>query len=226
MRIQYFGHSCFLLELNGKKLLVDPAISYLPSSKHINLNNIEPDYILITHGHGDHVIDAESIAKRCNAMIISNYEIVSWYEAKGVKGHSLNHGGKYQFDFGTIKYVNAIHSSMMPDGTYGGNPGGFVIYDQSISFYIAGDTALTFDMKLIPLTCPSLDFAILPVGDNFTMGIDDAVLAADFIACEKIIACHYDTFPPIKIDRKEAISKFSKGGKKLVFLDIEETIEI
>ena len=132
---------------------------------------MNPNYILATHGHGDHVADVESIATRTEATLISNYEVVSWFGAKGVKGHPLNHGGKWNFDFGTVKYVNAIHTSSMPDGSYGGNPGGFVIWNDKTCFYFAGDTALTKDMELIPMTCPKLDFAILPVGDNFTMGI-------------------------------------------------------
>ncbi len=160
-------------------------------------------------------------------MIISNYEIVSWYGAKGLKGHPVNHGGQRKFDFGTVKYVNAVHSSVLPDGTYGGNPGGFVITNEEEgTFYFAGDTALTWDMKLIPMTSPKLNFAILPMGDNFTMGISDAVLASDFIECDNIIGCHYDTFGWIVIDHNVAATAFETKGKQLHLPKIGEAINM
>jgi L-ascorbate metabolism protein UlaG (beta-lactamase superfamily) len=226
MKVTYYGQSCFLIETLGQKLLFDPFISPNPlqseNGKAI-VNTIEADYILLTHGHGDHVADAESIAKRCGATIISNYEIVSWYQTKGIKGHPMNLGGSKSFDFGTVKMVNAVHSSVLPDGTYAGNPSGFVVSNTEITFYIAGDTALTMDMKLIPMTCPKLDFAILPIGDNFTMGISDAVLAAQFIECDKIIGCHYDTFGYIKINHASAQKAFSAKGKELILLPLNES---
>ena len=126
-------------------------------AKKIDLDALDVDYLFLTHGHQDHVLDAEANAKRTGAKIISNYEIVSWYEAKGVSGRPMNHGGKYPFGFGTVTYVSAIHSSVLPDGTYGGNPGDFVVWNDCNFFYVAGDTALTYDMKLIPALCPKLD---------------------------------------------------------------------
>ena len=137
----------------------------------------------------------------------------------------MNHGGKRSFEFGTVKYVNAIHSSMLPDGSYGGAPGGFVVWNNEVSFYFAGDTALTWDMKLIPITCPKLDFAILPIGDNFTMGYEDAVIASDFIQVDKIIACHYDTFGYIKINHDAAIKEFKNAGKELILLEPGSSLE-
>lgn len=184
-------------------------------AKQIDIDALEVDYIFLTHGHQDHVLDAEAIAKRTGAKIISNYEIVSWYEAKGLSGHPMNHGGKYTFDFGTVKYVSAIHSSVLPDGTYGGNPGGFVVWNDSNCFYMAGDTALTYDMKLIPALCPKLDWAVLPIGDNFTMGMEEAVMAADFIQCNQIIGCHYNTFPPIEIEVSKAQQLFETQKRTL-----------
>jgi L-ascorbate metabolism protein UlaG (beta-lactamase superfamily) len=172
------------------------------------------------------VEDAERIARNNSATIISNYEIVSWYEEKGLKGHPLNHGGKWTFDFGTVKYVNAVHSSVMPDGRYGGNPGGFVIWNELSCFYIAGDTALTRDMELIPLTCPKLDFAVLPIGDNFTMGVDDAIHAADMIKCQHIVGCHFGTFGYIEIDEKAAVEAFKNAGKTLTLIDVDGTVDI
>ena len=226
MQITYYGQSCFGITINGKHLVFDPFITANELAKDIKLEEIPADYILLSHGHQDHVADAEALAQRTGAKIISNYEIVSWYGKKGLDGHPMNHGGSWQFDFGKVKYVNAVHSSVLPDGTYGGNPGGFVITTEEGTFYYAGDTALTWDMKLIPMTCQALDFAILPLGDNFTMGYQDAVIASDFIACNNIIGCHYDTFGYIKIDHDHARKAFSDQGKELSLLKIGESISI
>lgn len=225
MHVRYFGQSCFLVEFGDKRLMFDPFISSNPKAVDIDLTSIHCDYILLSHGHQDHVADAETLAKQCDAKIISNYEIVSWYGAKGIEGHPLNHGGKWTFDFGTVKYVNAVHSSLLPDGSNGGNPGGFVIWNETHSVYFAGDTGLTMDMKLIPLTCPKLDLAILPIGDNFTMGVDDAVHASDFVECDKVLGCHYDTFGYIEIDKIEAVDKFRAKGKELILMNIGDTKE-
>jgi len=227
MKIKFLGHSCFLIEAQGKKLIVDPFISPNDLAKEINVNDIRVDYVLLTHGHGDHVADAELIAKNSDATIISNFEIVSWYEEKGIKGHPMNHGGKRTFDFGELKYVNAVHSSVLPDGTYGGNPGGFIIKAERKTLYIAGDTALHMDMKLIPLTSGRVDAAILPVGDNFTMGTDDALMAAEFIGCNKIIGCHFDTFGYIVIEDKDAaVASFKIKNKELILPNIGDEITI
>ncbi|KPM47621.1 metal-dependent hydrolase [Jiulongibacter sediminis] len=226
MKVTYFGHSCFQIETQGKTLLIDPFISANPLASAIDVSSLKPDYILITHGHQDHVLDAETIAKQSGAKIISNFEIVTWYSEKGIDGHGMNHGGKFNFDFGTLKYVTAVHSSVLPDGTNGGNPGGFVLWNSEGSIYIAGDTALTLDMQLIPITCPELDLAILPIGDNFTMGYEDAVLAAGYIGCKNIVGCHYDTFPPIQIDTQKALEVFEKAGIKLTLPKITESINL
>ena len=221
MKIKYLGQSSFLIETGGSKLMFDPMISGNPKAN-IKVEELKCDYILLTHGHQDHVLDAEAIARNNDAKIISNFEIVTWYSNKNIKGHPMNHGGAWKFPFGKVKYVNAVHSSVLPDGTYGGNPGGFVVSNDELCFYHAGDTALTLDMKLIPLTCPKLDFAILPIGDNFTMGYEDAAIAAEYIECDKIIACHYDTFPVIEVDKGKAKEAFQKRQKELLFLEIGE----
>ena len=223
MKFTYYGQSCFLVEMGSKHLVFDPFISPNEKAKHIDVNSIPADYLLLSHGHGDHVADAPTIAKNTGAKVISNYEIVSWFGEKEISGHPLNHGGKWNFDFGTVKYVNAVHSSVLPDGTYGGNPGGFVIWNEDKCFYFAGDTALTLDMKLIPMTCPKLDVAILPIGDNFTMGYEDAAIAAEFIECDTIIGCHYDTFGYIEIDHEAAKKAFAAKGKTLILLSIGES---
>ena len=135
----------------------------------------------------------------------------------------MNHGGSWQFDFGRLTMVNAIHSSSFPDGSYGGNPAGFILETKEGNVYIAGDTALTMDMKLIPLQC-KLDLAVLPIGDNFTMGIDAAIIASDFVACNKVLAYHFDTFGYIEINHKNAIQKFKDKNKELIILEIGKSI--
>lgn len=227
MKITYYGHACVGVETKKANLLFDPFISPNEQAKHVDINAIAADYIMLSHGHGDHVADALPIAQRTGAKLVSNYEIVSWYEGKHnySNHHPMNHGGSWQFDFGKVKYTTAIHSSSLPDGTYGGNPGGFVVETPEGNFYFAGDTALTYDMKLIPLFT-KLNFAFLPIGDNFTMGIDEAVVAANFIGCQTIIGIHYDTFGFIKIDHETAISKFAAAGIRLILLNVGESINL
>lgn len=220
MKVTYYGHASFSVALKDKTLFFDPFITPNELASAIDVSQIKADYILISHGHGDHVADVEAIAKQNDATLISNFEIISWFGEKGLgKGHPLNHGGQAHFDFGTVKYVNAVHSSTLPDGSSGGNPGGFVVRTTEGNFYFAGDTALTYDMKLIG-EYEKIDFAILPIGDNFTMGVDDALIAADFINCDKIIGMHYDTFPYIVIDKEDAKRKFKNAGKELILLEI------
>ena len=225
MKITYYGHAALGIKIGGKHIIVDPFISGNPLAENINVDELKADYILLTHAHGDHVLDVEAIAKRTNAVIVSNAEIAGYYAVKGFEAHPMNHGGSWSFDFGKVKYVNAIHSSSFPDGSNGGNPGGFVIEGEHKNIYIAGDTALTMDMKLIPMRT-KLDLAIFPIGDNFTMDIEDAILASDFVECDKILGYHYDTFGYIKIDHKEAIQRFFDKGKDLMLLEIGDSIEL
>lgn len=226
MKITYLGHACISIETKDKTLLIDPFISGNNLAKDIDINKLQADYILITHAHQDHILDVEAIAKRTGAKIISNYEIVAHFGDKGIEGHPMNHGGKWKFDFGTVHYTNAIHSSSFSDGTYGGQPGGFVIETNHHRLYIAGDTALTLDMKLIPNVIGELDLAILPVGDNFTMGVDEAIKASTFLNCNKILGYHFDTFGYIEIDKVEAINKFERAKKELILLSIGDNIKM
>lgn len=226
MKITFYGQNTLLIEVNNINVLIDPFISGNPLSKdHIDVKDIKADFILLTHAHQDHVLDAEVIAKSNNATIVSNYEIAMYYQKRGIEVHPMNHGGSWDFEFGKVKYVNAIHTSSFEDGTYGGQPGGFVIEGEHKTIYIAGDTALTMDMKLIPLFA-KLDLAILPIGDNFTMGVDDAILASDFVECDKILGVHYDTFGYIEIDHEEAKRKFFEKDKDLMLLNVGESIEL
>lgn len=226
IELTFLGHSSFLVGIQDKKILFDPFISPNAKAAHINVDELRADYVLLSHGHEDHVADAEKIAKASNSTLVSNYEIAVWFAQKGVeKYHPMNHGGSKTFDFGTVKYVTAVHSSTLPDGASGGNPGGFVIKHEGGAFYYAGDTALTYDMKLIGESF-KLDFAILPIGDNFTMGIEDAIIAADFVGVKKIVGMHFDTFPYIEIDLEKAKKTAAKAGKELILLNIGETIKL
>ena len=224
MNISYYGHSSFGVEINGNHLLFDPFITDNELAKDIDITKVKADFILISHGHFDHIADAVTIAKRTKAKVICCWEISVWLEKQGIENaHPMNIGGKTKLDFGNVKCVNAVHSSSLPDGTYGGNPMGFVIESNEGNFYYSGDTALTYDMKLIG-EYRKIDFAFLPIGDNFTMGIDNAIIASDFISCKDIIGMHYDTFGYIKIDHEEAVRKFNRAGKNLTLLKIGDTI--
>lgn len=226
MKITYYGHSCFGAEVKGKHLLFDPFITPNPLAADIKVGEIKADYVLLSHAHQDHVADAFDILKRTGAVLISNYEICMYYAAKGIKTfRPMNTGGAVTAKTFTLKSVNAVHSSSFDDGANGGNPGGFVITSDEGNFYYAGDTALTEDMKLIGGEY-EFSFAMLPVGDNFTMGYADAIKASDFIKCNNIIAMHYNTFDLIKIDIPTVKHAFEKAGKKITFLKIGETNEI
>jgi L-ascorbate metabolism protein UlaG (beta-lactamase superfamily) len=225
MQFTFYGHACFSIEVGGKKLLFDPFISGNPLAKNIDINSIGADYILVSHGHGDHVGDLVSIAKRTGATIIGAYEVVNWAQKQGCeKGHGMNFG-PFKFEFGEVRMVPAAHSSGLPDGSYGGNPGGFVIKTSEGNFYYSGDTCLIMDMQLIPRYA-KLDFAIMPIGGNFTMNSDDAVIAAEFIQCKKIIGVHFDTFPPIKIEHAKVEAQFKNAGLELILPEIGKTITV
>jgi L-ascorbate metabolism protein UlaG (beta-lactamase superfamily) len=226
MKITYLGHATLSIETKDKTLLIDPFISGNELAENIDVSQLQADYILVTHAHQDHILDVEAIAKRTGAKVISNYEIVTYFGNKGIEGHPMNHGGKWHFDFGILHYTNAVHSSSFPDGTYGGQPGGFVLETGHHRIYIAGDTALTYDMKLIPDVIGDLDLAILPVGDNFTMGIDEAIKASKFLNCNRVLGVHFDTFGYIKIDHTEAYEKFAKAKKELTLLPIGDYIKL
>ncbi|MES2425560.1 MAG: metal-dependent hydrolase [Bacteroidota bacterium] len=222
MKATYYGQSTIMIETEGKKLLFDPFITPNPAAKHIDIHSLKPDYILVSHGHGDHVADLVAIQKSSGAKVICIAEIANWLGNQGIEAHGMNIGGGFNFDFGRVKMVNAVHSSTMPDGSSGGNPAGFVLYSEGKKIYYAGDTALTYDMKL--LEDENLDWAFLPIGDNYTMGVDDAIKATGFINCKNVIGVHYDTFPVIVIDKNEAVEKFVKAGINIKLPAIGEEI--
>ena len=224
MNLTYFGQSCFLIEISGKKVLFDPFITPNELAANINIDEIAADYIFLSHGHADHIADCVHIAKRTNALVVASYEVAEWLGKQGVTHtHQMNTGGKWHFDFGTVRCVVAHHSSSMPDGSYGGNPMGFVFQTPERNFYYSGDTALTLDMQLIP-RYTELNFSIFPIGDNFTMGVEDAIHAAEFVKCHVVVGVHYNTFDLIKIDTEIAQEEFRAAGKTLLLPGIGETV--
>lgn len=226
MKLTYYGHACFAVEADGKTILFDPFITPNPLAKKIDVTKVAADFILVSHGHGDHVADVVAIAQRTNALLITSYEVGNWFEEKGVKDvQAMNHGGAARTPFGRVKLTTAIHSSSMPDGSYGGNPCGFVVETGEGSFYYSGDTALTYDMKLIGEEI-KLSFAVLPIGDFYTMGVEDAMRAAGLLGVTRVVGVHYDTFPPIKLDRDAALRAAKAAGKELLLPRIGETIQL
>jgi L-ascorbate metabolism protein UlaG (beta-lactamase superfamily) len=225
MRVTYYGHSCFLVEVKGKKILFDPFISGNPLAANIRLDSIAADYILLSHAHSDHTADALVLAQMTGATIVGVWEIHAWAQRNGIqKTHPMNIGGIWEFDFGTVKMVQAVHSSSFEDGSYGGQAAGFYIETEEGNFYYAGDTALHNDMKLLGKHF-DIDFAFLPIGSNFTMGIDDAMIACKYIKCDTAIGMHYDTFGYIKIDHEAAKKKFVNQDKTLILMEIGVTKE-
>ena len=226
MQFTYYGHSCFAVQIKSKNILFDPFITPNTLAADIDMNKIQADYIFLFFFHEDHIADCISIADRTGAKVICSFEVHVWLNNQGITNtHPMNTGGKWAFDFGTVKCVVAQHSSGLPDGSYGGNPMGFVFTTRDGNFYYSGDTALTLDMQLVP-QYTTLNFAVLPIGDNFTMGIDDAIQAARFIQCSQIIGVHYDTFGYIKIDHTNAKQAFADQEIKLHLLAVGETIDI
>ena len=219
----FFGHSCVQLELAGKTLLFDPFIKPNKLASHIDIALLKPDYILLSHGHEDHMADLEEIQKNSSAAVICIAEISNWLSKKKIYNvHSMNIGGSYQFEFGRVKMVYALHSSSMPDGTYGGNPAGFIVRADGMNIYFAGDTAIHSDMNLF--ADEQLDWAFLPIGDNYTMGVDDAIKASRLINCKNVIAIHFNTFPEITIDEEVAKCKFADAGINFKILPVGDSI--
>ena len=225
MKYTYFGQSCFLLEADNKKFLFDPFISGNALAKDVDIDGIKADYIFVSHGHGDHIADVARIAKNAGAAVFAMVEVAEWLTAQGVKNVTGLNFGVQNFDFGKMRTVWAVHSSSNPDGSYGGNPAGFVLTLDGKSIYYSGDTALTREMKLLA-ELYDLDYAILPIGGHYTMDVDDALIASEYTDCSQVIGVHYNTFPVIAIDKEAAIAKFDRESRKLMLPEIGETLDL
>jgi len=224
LKLTYHGHSCFELEAGGKRIIVDPFIN---GNSHATVKpaDIRVDAVLVSHGHGDHVGDSVEIAKNNGCPVISNFEIANWLGEKGIDTHPMHIGGSHTFDWGRVKLTTAVHGSALPDGTYGGFPAGFLLWMGGKCVYYAGDTGITSDMALYGRLHP-IDLALLPIGDNFTMGVTDAVEAAVMLRTKQAMPIHYKTFPVIEAEPKEFLRQVEERGIKGRFAAPGETIEV
>lgn len=226
MKVTYYGHSCFAVEVQGKHILFDPFITPNDLAKNVNIDDIRADYIFISHAHFDHITDAILLASRTGAKVIANWEIYNWLNKKGITNvQPMNAGGKWEFDFGMVKCVAAQHSSSFADGSYGGAASGFVILTGGGSFYYSGDSALSMDMQLIK-KLGKLNFLALPIGDALTMGPEDAIELAGWLNVQHVLGVHYDTFGFIKIDHEKVTRQFATAGVTLHLPAINSTIEL
>jgi L-ascorbate metabolism protein UlaG (beta-lactamase superfamily) len=225
LKITWYSHACFLIETDSAKLLIDPFLTGNSLSS-VRADQVEADYILVSHGHGDHVGDTVAIAKRTGATVISNFEIQNWFVEQGVENvHPQHIGGGYDYPWGRVKLTIAHHGSGLPDGTYGGNPAGFLLYTEGKKIYHACDTGLFYDMKLIGEE--GIDLAILPIGDNFTMGPDDALRAVKLIEPAQVVPIHYNTFDVIKQDPQAWARRVeSETSAKVVVMKPGDTLEL
>ena len=197
VKVTYYGHACFGIGGGEVDLLIDPFLTGNPLAA-ARADEVKADYILVSHGHGDHLGDTVDIARRTGATVIANHEIATWGQQQGLQAHGLHLGGGWDFAFGRVKLTIAHHGSSFPDGSYAGNPCGFLVYLEGKTIYHAGDTALTYDMKLVGEE--GVDVAMLPVGDNYTMGPADALRAVKLIEPGVVIPMHFDTFDVVRQD--------------------------
>ncbi len=220
MKVTWLGHSTCILEGGGSTILIDPFFTGNPQAQ-MKAEDVNADYIVLTHGHGDHYGDTTEIAKRTGATVIGNFEVVNFAQNQGVENaHPMHIGGGLNFPFGRLKLTIAHHGSSMPDGSYGGNPAGLLFNIDGKTVYHAGDTGLFYDMKLIGEA--GIDLALLPIGDNFTMGPDDSLRAIEFLQPKKVVPVHYNTWPFIEVDVQEWASRVQ--GAEACVLQVGESL--
>lgn len=226
LSLTWHGHATFSLNINGTHIVIDPFFAGNNPVAEVSVDAVAADYILITHGHGDHIADAIPLAQRTGATVIANFEIIGWLSGKGVANtHAQHIGGGFNHPFGRVKMTPALHGSGLPDGSYGGMPGGFLITVGGKNIYIAGDTALYSDMSLIGEH--GIDLAVLPIGDNFTMGPDDALRAVKLLQPARVVPCHYGTWPVIDVDAEAWGERVAaETDAACVVMKVEQTIEI
>jgi L-ascorbate metabolism protein UlaG (beta-lactamase superfamily) len=221
LKVTYFGHSCFQLDDGEHKVIIDPFITGNPQAP-VAASQIDVDYIILTHGHGDHLGDSLDIAKRCDATIITTNELANYVASQGAKAHNMHIGGGYNFPFGRVKFTIAHHGSAGANNEYLGEPAGVVVTMGGKKVYHAGDTGIFLDMKLIG-EMDKIDIYMAPIGDNFTMGIDDAVKSVEFVNPELAVPMHYNTFPVIPADPDEFRKKVEAIGKKAMVFPFGHT---
>ncbi|MEJ2195290.1 MAG: metal-dependent hydrolase [Ignavibacteriaceae bacterium] len=223
MKLKYFSHSAFQITTgDGTKILIDPFLDNNPTSP-VKAADLEADYIILTHAHNDHLGDSFSIADRCNSLFICVNELANYCKSKGYKAHNMHIGGGFDFDFGRVKFTIAHHGSMTPDNIYAGEPAGVIISIEGKNIYHTGDTGLFLDMKLIG-EMNKIDYMLLPIGDNFTMGINDAVRAVEFASPKIAVPMHYNTFPVIQADPNEFKQKVEAKGKECKVMEYGDEI--
>ncbi len=225
MKLKYFSHSSFQITTDdGKVLIIDPFLDGNPTSP-VKSADVSPDFIILTHAHGDHLGDSFKIADRCDPLFICVNELADYVASNGYRAHNMHIGGAYNFDFGRLKFTIAHHGSLTPDNNYGGEPAGVIITADNKNIYHTGDTGLFYDMKLIG-EMNEIDYMLLPIGDNFTMGITDAVKAVEFVNPATAIPMHYNTFPVIEADPNEFKQRVSNMGKDCRVMEFGEEIEL